>query len=276
VSVRIHPTHAALLFAFAGTLVLGVIPRFAPDTAPELAMVTGFALEFFLGMLAFAFASISGPGVLQRLGLGPSRIPWGTCFVLVVGTLLLSFSLNGLYEFAGFADEGALAQFESDLSGVGGWTIVLAIVSFGLAPGFAEELLCRGLIQRGLQARMGPAAAVCGAALLFGALHVEPIYAALAAVLGAYLGVITLVGGSIRPSILCHSVNNLVAVLSATWGLEIGTDASWASTSLVLAFLLAAAALAWAWRSLGGIPSAVRRLENTGIGLQPERESDDG
>ena len=93
--MRIHPTHAALLFAFAGTLVLGVIPRFAPDTAPELAMVTGFALEFFLGMLAFAFASISGPGVLQRLGLGPSRIPWGTCFVLVVGTLLLSFSLNG-------------------------------------------------------------------------------------------------------------------------------------------------------------------------------------
>ena len=45
------------------------------------------------------------------------------------------------------------------------------------------------------------------------------IYAVLASILGAYLGVITLLGDSIRTSILCHGANNLVAVLTAAWGL---------------------------------------------------------
>lgn len=273
--MRLHPTRAALLFAFVGTMVLVVVPVFAPDTAPESAMVTGFALEFFLGMLAIAFASLSGSGSFTRLGLGPSGIPWGTCLVLVVGTLLLSFALNGVYELSGFGDEGALAQFESDLSGVGGWTIALAIVSFGLAPGFAEEMLCRGLIQRGLHGRVGPTASVGLAALLFGALHVEPIYAVLATVLGAYLGMITLIGGSIRPSILCHCANNLVAVLTAAWRLEIDTSALGTVTLLVLAFGISAAALGWAWRSLGGAPAAQARPENSPGRLQPGSRSDD-
>jgi membrane protease YdiL (CAAX protease family) len=255
-------------------MVLAVVPVLAPDTAPESSIVTGFALEFFLGMLAIASASLSGKGVLVRLGLGPSRIPWGTSLVLVVGILLLSFALNGVYELSGFGEEGALAQFESDLSGVGGWTIVLAIASFGLAPGFAEELLCRGLIQRGLQNRVGRSAAVGLAALLFGALHIEPIYAVLATVLGAYLGVITLIGGSIRTSILCHSANNLVAVLSAAWGLEIGSGA-FGTVTLLVSFVLAAAALGWAWHSLGGAPTEAAQPEKQPDGLQPGFRSDE-
>lgn len=238
-------------------------------------MVRGFALEFFLGMLAIAFTSLSGPGVFERLGLGPSRIPWGTSLVLVGGTLLLSFALNGVYELAGFGDEGAFAQFESDLAGVGGWTVVGAIVCFGLAPGFAEEMFCRGLIQRGLHNRVGPAAAVGLAALVFGALHVEPIYAVLTTVLGAYLGVITLIGGSIRPAILCHGANNLVAILTAAWGFDIGSSAPGTVTSLAFAFVLAAAALGWAWRNLGGVPNAAARPEILAGGLQPGSGSDD-
>ena len=39
---------------------------------------------------------------------------------------------------------------------------------------WCEELLCRGLVQRGLQPLLGPVAAVSIAALLFGALHGNP------------------------------------------------------------------------------------------------------
>ena len=273
--MRLHPILGALLFAFSGVLVLAALPLFAPDTAPGFAIVMGFAIEFFLGMLAIAFSSLSGPGVFRRLGLGPSRIPWKTTLVLVVGTLLLSFVLNGVYELSGFGDEGALAQLESDLSGVGGWTIAVAVVSFALAPGVAEELLFRGLIQRGLHRRVGPVASVGVAALLFGALHVDPVYALLTAVLGAYLGAITLIGGSIRPSIVCHSCNNLVAVLAAAWGLNIDANGAGGATSLVAALVLAATALGWAWHSLGGLPVAVSSRENTLVGLQPGSGSDD-
>ncbi len=274
--MRTHRTGAAFLFAGAGTLFLVSAPMLAPDTAPESSIVTGFALEFFLGTLAVAFALLSGSGVTQRLGLQPSRIPWGASGVLIVGTLALSFALNGVYELAGFGEQGALAQFESELSGVGGLTIALAVISFALAPGFAEELLCRGLIQRGLYGRFGPATSVAVAALFFGALHVEPIYAVLATLLGAYLGVITLLGGSIRTSILCHGSNNLVAVLTAVWGIEMDIDGPAAVVWLVVAFGLAAGALGWVYRGLEGLPaSPTTVLENRPVGLQPESGSDD-
>lgn len=271
--MRLHPTRAAGLFALAGTLTLAASLLLAPDTMPEASIVGALGLEFFLGMLAITFASLGGSGVFQRLGLGPSRIPRVTSLVLVAGTLLLSFALNGVYELAGLGNESALAQFESDLSGTRGWTLAAAVISFALAPGFAEELLCRGLIQRGLHHRIGPAAAVGLAALFFGALHMEPAYVVLASILGAYLGVITLIGGSIRISILCHATNNFAAVLAAAWVLEIDPLPGGAAT-LVSAFALSAAALGWASRSLGGVSGAAA-AGNTPIGLQPGSGSDD-
>jgi len=273
--VRIHTTGAALLIASIGTLVLLAAPTVAPDTAPQSSIVTGFALEFFLGTLAIAFAVLSGAGAFRRLGLQPSRISWRASVVLIGGTLALSFALNGIYELAGFGEHGALAQFESDLSGVGGATIAFAVISFALAPGFAEELLCRGLIQRGLASHFGPITSVGLAALFFGALHVEPIYAALATLLGAYLGTIALLGDSIRTSIVCHGSNNLVAVLTAVWGFKMNPSGPLAVVWVTAALVLAAGALRWAWREIGGPPVVMIAPENPTVGLQPESGSDD-
>ena len=108
-----------------------------------------------------------------------------------------------------------------ELSGIVGHRkrrLCAARVAFGIAPGVAEELLCRGFIQRGLQRRFGPAVAVVLAAVLFGALHIEPIHSVTAATLGVYLGVVCWLADSVRPAIVCHAINNCVAVASAAFG----------------------------------------------------------
>jgi len=74
------------------------------------------------------------------------------------------------------------------LAGIRGRSLALALLSFALVPGVAEELLCRGLLQRGLEVRYGATAAIVLASLFFGAIHLDPIYSCVAAVLGLYLG----------------------------------------------------------------------------------------
>jgi membrane protease YdiL (CAAX protease family) len=90
------------------------------------------------------------------------------------------------------------------------------------------------------------------ATLCFGALHVDPVHAAFAAVLGLYLGILSHLAGSVLAAIAGHAVNNLCAVVMSAFfpGFEIPPAAS-----IGLGGGFALAALAWVWRSVGGPPS---------------------
>lgn len=256
---------AALLIASLGALALlaGLeLERLQPSLAP---LAGGFAFELFLGLIALALASFAGVDRAERLGLGPGRIPGGEIALLIAGTLLLSFALDGAYALTGGDEGDRLAEFEAFLAGARGWTVAAALLSFALAPGVAEEMLCRGLIQRSLVGHVRPALAIAMAAAVFGALHVEPRYALLTALLGAYLGVITQVGDSIRPAIACHAANNAVAVVATAWGVQ--HDVGWGGVGT--AAVGAAAALAWVCaRRLG---SGVA-LETAGLQLEPDSD----
>jgi membrane protease YdiL (CAAX protease family) len=139
--------------------------------------------------------------------------------------LSLSYALDSALAAFDLPQGNAIDQLESSLSGARGRALSVALLSYALIPGIAEELLCRGLLQRGLQARYGPGAAILGASLFFGALHVDPVYSLLAAVLGVYLGSVAYLAGSVRASILCHAVNNTAAVLGAAFAPDFGSAA---------------------------------------------------
>jgi membrane protease YdiL (CAAX protease family) len=62
---------------------------------------------------------------------------------------------------------------------------------------------------------VGPVAAIAIAALFFGRLHGELVHGAIAALLGAYLGLAAYWSDSTRPAIAGHAVNNLVALLGS-------------------------------------------------------------
>jgi len=241
---RVSNQRNALSLAFA-SLAVGALLAVRPlaDSGGRFGDTLGF--EAFLVMLALAFAVRSPLGIRVRLGLGPSKLSRGALALLTLGTLALSFSLDGVYRLLEPPESGVLFQFESELAGVRGKTLAFALLSFALLPGIAEELLCRGLVQRGLQDRIGPIPAILLASIFFGALHMDPIHSAFAVVLGLYLGAIAHLAGSVRASMGCHIANNTAAVLGAAAAPGVGPMPT---ASLVIAAAFSLGVLGWLWR----------------------------
>jgi membrane protease YdiL (CAAX protease family) len=268
---RVSTRRNALALAFA-SLAIGALLAVRPlaNSSGRFGETLGF--ETFLAMLALAFATRSPRGIRERLGLGPSKLPLGALALLALGTLALSYSLDGIYRLIEPPDSGALFQFESELAGARGGTLAFALLSFALVPGFAEEILCRGLVQRGLQQRCGPIAAILLASLFFGALHMDPIHSAFAAILGLYLGTIAYLAGSVRASVGCHVANNTAAVLGAAVTPGIGPMPT---PSLVIAAAFSLGVLGWLWRRHRPTTAARTPKKEGSQGLQKRRGLDD-
>ena len=213
-----HRTALALvvgcLAAVAGLGTCALGPEGSESESFELAVASpGF--EIFLALTALAGGLLSQRSLAARLGLEPSRVSGACLALLVLGTLGMSHGLDGLLELSGLREQSALLEFDAALAGAGGRAFWLALLGIGLAPGVGEELLCRGLVQKGIEPALGPGRAVVVAALVFGILHGDPIHGVSAAILGLYLGTVVVLAGSVRAAILCHTVNNLVAVTAA-------------------------------------------------------------
>jgi membrane protease YdiL (CAAX protease family) len=239
-----------VLFAITAVALIGgweALSRDAStaDGASRLFVVARATLSFeiFLGALAVAVALFSANGVTHRLGLTRGRLSTAQTLVLVVGTLGISAALDALLDLSQLREYSSLAEFEHLVSGIRGRELLVASVAFVFAPGIAEELLCRGLLQRGLVRRLGAPLGILLASLVFGVLHIDPIHAVFASALGLYLGAICQLANGIRAAIACHIANNGVALLSAALFPEPWMEASW--TVFVLGGAVALGALHW-------------------------------
>lgn len=94
------------------------------------------------------------------------------------------------------------------------------LVLLAALAGFAEELLFRGFLQAWLESVLGYVAAVVVASLVFGVAHwITPLYALLAGLIGAYLGVAQDLGGprNIVVAMLVHGLYDYVAFVVIVW-----------------------------------------------------------
>ncbi len=100
------------------------------------------------------------------------------------------------------------------------------------AAGVGEELLCRGLLQQGLEIWLtGPlgatAAMACAlviASVLFGLAHfLTPMYAAACILIGLYLGGLYMATGNLLVPVIVHALYDLVALIYLTRGTSIST-----------------------------------------------------
>ena len=197
----------------AAITTCGVAAQLEPNV--RSLSLTGLGIEAALALIALAGALLSTRPLRDGLGLVQSRLPRSRLPLLVLGTLALSHALDSLLSLTGLREHSALARFDALLAGIRAGDLALAFLALAIAPALGEELLCRGWIQRGLQPRLGAGRAVAVAALIFGLLHLDPIHALFAVFLGLYLGAIACWAASTWPSIVCHGVNNAVAVLIA-------------------------------------------------------------
>jgi membrane protease YdiL (CAAX protease family) len=230
--------------------------------ALQISIVSAATAGVF-AVLAVSFAGLEPlpPGMrARRLGLGRSVLDRRSLAALALGTVALSHAVDAAIHLVGATDIGTLAELDHVLANMTAAELPLALAGLALAPGLAEELFFRGLVQRGIAARLGPglaatALAVGTAALFFALAHFDPVQSPGALALGVYLGVVAWLAGSTRAAMLCHVLNNAVAVMGAYLGAEIGLGEH-APVTLALGTGVAAAALLPAWRSRQRLPEA--------------------
>jgi membrane protease YdiL (CAAX protease family) len=227
---------------------------------PVLAIsLSALAIEGVILAIALGAAWLLPGSPRERLGWMRGRLGVPSVALLAAGLLGLSHALDALLALSGLLERSGLAAFARTLHGARGLPLVVAALAIGFAPALAEELLCRGVLQRSLVARLGAAPGILLAALAFGAIHVEPIHAVFAVPLGVYLGLAGHLAGSVWVPIACHAVNNLTAVGVAAWtGMTVAASPGDVGAGLAVA---AAALLIVASRQRG---------------LQPTAGSDDG
>ncbi len=178
-------------------------------------VAAAFGTAAMLACVAFAGASLASEPAADRLGLVRAELAPGTFVLLVLGALGSSHLLESTLDGLGLTESGSLAEFEEALTGIGGLRLAASLITLGLMAPLAEELLFRGLLQRGLARPLGDWAALAVASLAFGVAHGAVGHASAAFMLGLYFGAATLFTGSIVPAIVCHVANNLIATLTA-------------------------------------------------------------
>jgi len=202
-----------------------------------------------LGQLLWALVAIGGAVILpgrsigERLGLGRGRLGRARLALALAGFLALSNGVHRAIVGLELLDDTTLAEIDRVVREASPSEPALVLLAIGLAPALGEELLFRGFLLRWLATRTSGPAAVLGSAALFGALHLDPVHGVAAFLLGAYLGALAWHAGSVRGPMVCHAVNNTLAVLG-TQGLvpELGDAADPWLAGLALA--LAAGCLA--------------------------------
>ena len=190
--------------------------------------------------LSLALAQLLGFGVVLRLsarwmarrgarprpalGLGTPPAFDVLALCLVAGLALqlpLAEIGNAVQELAPLSLEAELRrQRLVEPGGLGG--ALMALFAFVVVAPATEELLFRGLILPGLEARHGTAVGLVGSALLFGAIHFDWPGFGSAAVAGLVLGAIRIRTGSLWPCLVAHAGVNAVPLLvpRSVWAIE--------------------------------------------------------
>jgi membrane protease YdiL (CAAX protease family) len=168
----------------------------------------GVVSECALLLIALGLGRLGGVPPFQRLRLDFLGAGTGVIAALPMLALLLwclRTSWGPMRTLVALVEE-RLGPHLADAS-PGGILLLAALAGIG------EELLFRGVIQVWLAERFPLLLAVAGASLLFGVGHwLSASYAALASLIGAYLGLVFLLTGNLLAPIVAHAAYDVVAL----------------------------------------------------------------
>lgn len=208
-----------LLFFLAGNLAALLMAPF--PHARWLAVPLGYGLHAAGGIALLCRAEgIPFRELWRRLTPPPTHraLAWGPAFLALAVTLVMGLAmLLGPFLKSDQAPQRELVEL---LRGLDGWgpTVAMFLVVAGLAP-FFEETLFRGFLLPVLARRWPVAWALLGSALLFGAIHLQPLGLPTLSALGLVLGLAMRRTGSVWTAILVHGCwNGAVFILMRTLG----------------------------------------------------------
>jgi membrane protease YdiL (CAAX protease family) len=167
-----------------------------------------------LAIAAFLQVPALGPGV----NFSREAVTKGTLATLPLGFLACALDLVEV-RFPAIQDVTKASQrFVLNLLGTT-WKPVTSLVVatlLGLAAGFGEEMLFRGILQTELSSQQGNAVGIIVSSIIFGALHaVTPLYAFLATLASVYFGWLYVSSDNVAVPIVCHAIYDMIALLYA-------------------------------------------------------------
>lgn len=208
---------AAWLVIFGIYSVLGVVLMVATDN-PLFYNYLAYAV-FLCPLIALSVVLITrrhGRG-REELGLrwgNPARtVSFGWLGALTaVGMSYAAYFLVYLafYLLAGRGPVSGESEYMRDLGG--GYLVMTVLVVVVLAPVF-EELFFRGLFYPALRRRVGVWGAIVINGVIFGALHMQPVFMLSLVLVGMVLAFLYEKTESLTAPILAHSLYNLAVVL---------------------------------------------------------------
>jgi len=164
----------------------------------------------------------SSCGNVKVLFAGPVRQSVMICIVFfMVAFPLVNYLAEwnatwNLPTFLGNWLEGKESQAEEitklflDMPNVG--LLILNLIMIALLPAVGEELIFRGIMQRGLQKMMNPHVAIWLAAILFSAVHMQFLGFVPRMLMGVAMGYLFFWSGNLWYPIIAHFTNNALAV----------------------------------------------------------------
>jgi membrane protease YdiL (CAAX protease family) len=166
------------------------------------------ASESVLLFGAILLGRLTGSPPFARFRAEPAALAWGVAATLPL-LVLLGWCLRTRYE-----PITRLVRVVQERVGpylAGGSTGGLVAIS--LMAGIGEEALFRGVIQTALAGRLPVWSAIAITAVLFGVVHwATAIYALLAGLIGAYLGLLYHLTDNLLAPIVTHALYDLAAL----------------------------------------------------------------
>jgi len=236
---------------FAASFLLYLVPGvLAQQANPAAGLAWTEIFAFLVPAAAAAAGSNLRPGSFLRLSRAPTAAQAVLGLLLGAAAFVPAGSLHGLLSTL-FPEAWVRAFDLTRLFGGPPWRrLTLATLAALLAP-LCEEAAFRGYLQGALLTRLAPGRAIALSALLFAAMHLDPVRFLPVLGLGILYEWITWRSGSLWPAVAAHAANNGIASFL--------TLASSGSTPEPIDVKSAAAALALGGAALALLAAAYRR-----------------
>jgi len=149
----------------------------------------------------------------------PMYLGFAVGLVLVIQPSIMFLGyLNSLLpvpEFLAEMQQSQYRMFEDFLRTDG--VLLFGLLHIAIVPAFAEEILFRGYILRAFEKSWGIILALVFSSLIFAIFHLQLPNLLPLATLGAVMGLLTWLSGSIWPAVAAHFINNGAAVVMGTF-----------------------------------------------------------
>lgn len=208
----------AILFlvgAFVGSFAVMGLNKLTAGASQDYLLLVSYPFQF---LLIFWYVSAKSKknrkDVGEETGLAVDSDhfapvnPWFLAMMVAVGTITCSIVIDPLSAVLPSMSESLKTTMKVLMEGPLWATLLCSLV---MAP-FFEEWLCRGMILRGLLAKLKPIWAILASALFFALIHGNIQQAVPAFVLGCLFGWVYYKTGSLKLTMLMHFANNLFAL----------------------------------------------------------------